>query len=115
VGELAKMISERFRRSVIPYENLTVSSIGTSAVQIMRQDPDRLGFVIINLSVSDIYIGSFRDVSATKGIKIPPSGGSAVALWDEDFETVGKEWFGVAGALSSALLITEYVAEGPPV
>jgi hypothetical protein len=115
VGELAKMISERFARSVIPFENLTVSSIGTAAVQIMRQDPDRLGFVIINLSVADMYIGPFRDVSATKGIKVPPSGGSAVALWDEDFEAVGKEWFGVATALASAILVTEYVAEGPPI
>lgn len=104
------MVTERFGRPVTPFENRTVSQVGNTAIEILRQDPDRLGFVIINLSVNDLYIGPFQNVSATKGIKIPPSGGSAVIIWDEDFESVGKQWYGLASAAASAVLTTEYIA-----
>ncbi len=94
--------------------NRVVSSIGVAAVQIMRQQPNRLAFVVVNLSPNDIHIGPFRDVSSSKGILLPPSGGSVVSIYTEDFDLVGYEWFGIAAAAASAILVVEWLTQREP-
>ena len=104
------MVTERFHRPVTPFENRLISSVGVAATKLLNADADRLGFLFVNLSVNDIYIAPFPDVSATKGIKCGPNGGSVTATWDEDFEMLGKEWYCLAAAAASSLLIVEYIA-----
>lgn len=110
MGKLRDLIVERFGRPVTPFENRTVTSVGLTAAIFLRQDPDRLGFLIVNLSVNNLWIGPFANVSTTKGIKIPPSGGSVTSTWDEDFDVVGKEWYAIADGAGSAILTEEYIA-----
>ncbi len=111
MGMLRKLTVDRFSVAVIPITNPEISSVGLAAARVLRQNPDRLGFNFVNLSVNDMYLGPFPDVSATKGIKVGPNGGSLATIWIEDFESVGQDWFVIATAAASNLLMIEYVAE----
>lgn len=111
MGMLRKLTVDRFGVAVIPVTNPEISSVGVAAARVLRQNPDRLGFNFVNLSPNDMYVGPFADVSSSKGIKVGPNGGSLATVWIEDFESVGVEWFVLATAAASNLLMIEYVAE----
>lgn len=90
--------------------NDVLSSVGLTVLQLLPQDYNRLGFVVINLSVNSLYVGPFADVSSTKGIRVGASGGNLAVLWEEDLILPGLEWFAVAAGAGSALLTVELVA-----
>ncbi len=110
MGLLEQLTIDRFKVTVVPYVNREISSVGTAATRFLRQTPDRLGFDFVNLSPNDMYVGPFPTVSPSKGIKVGPNGGSCSLIWIEDFELCGEEWFCVASAANSNLLIIEHVA-----
>jgi hypothetical protein len=110
VGALNDLVSKNFERAVVPFVNREISSIGVAAALALRADPDRLGFVLVNLSANTIHVGPFADVSSTKGIRLPSSGGAIIVDWHEDFEMVGMDWYAIADGAASALITVEYLA-----
>ena len=107
---LARLVEARFGVRTTPLVNRALSSVGVTAAQLVRQDPNRLGFWMVNLSVNHMFAGPFNNPSSTRGVQIGPGGGSIIVLWDEDFAVTGWEWFIVAGAAASSLLVVEYIA-----
>ena len=105
-----ELITERFHSPVSAVVNRSISSVGATAARLFINDPDRLGFLVVNLSVNDLYLGPFPDVSTTKGIRLGPNGGNLDLIWFEDFETVAWEWFAIGSAAATTLLAIEYVA-----
>lgn len=94
--------------------NDQLSSVGTTAARALIQDPNRVAFYIGNLSVNVLFTGPFNNVSSTRGIRLNPSGGFLTALWDEDFQVVGWEWFVIADAAASTLLTIEWLTLKEP-
>lgn len=90
--------------------NRSGTSIGISAVQVLRNDPRRLAATIVNLGVAALFVAPTRAVSATNGIRLAPSGGSLTLIWDEDFDATGIEWFGLADAAANAVHTLEVLA-----
>lgn len=88
-----------------------VESVDTGVTQVLRNNPDRLMFLIINLSDTAMQLGWFRDVSATKGIVLAASGGTIVFEADVDGELVGYDFYVHCGADSKALFIMVVEAE----
>ncbi len=107
---LADLLEARFGVKTEAADNRFGTTIGTSVARVLPNDPKRLGAVIVNLSAVAVFIGPFRDVSASKGIRLAPSGGSFSLIWDEDFDVTGWEWFAVADAAASAVLTIEVLA-----
>jgi len=105
-----KMVEDRFGAPVNPVVNRTVSTISTTQSRIMIEDPDRVGFLVVNLSVNDLYIMIDQNVSATRGIKAGPNGGSVSVVWFEDFEICAWEWFALASGVASSVLVIEYLS-----
>ena len=91
--------------------NRVVSQIGVAAIPILRQQPNRLAFVIINLGTDQIFVGPFNNPSSTRGIQLGASGGNLTAVYFEDFELVGREWFGIANLAATDVLIMELITE----
>lgn len=106
---LEALIAAKLGVRTRPIENRLVSSVGTSVLELLPNDPNRLAAVIINLSTNVLYVTPGRDPSSSKGIRIAPSGGTLLLLWDEDFHTVGSSWFGVASGAASAVYTLEEV------
>lgn len=104
------LVQERFGAPVNPVVNRSGSSVDATAARIFVNDPDRLGFLVVNLSVNDLYIGPFPDVSSTKGIRLGPNGGNVSLVWFEDFEITAWEWFAIGSAAATTYLAIEYLS-----
>jgi hypothetical protein len=107
---LAQYCEKRFGRKVKVNLNPITGSVGTSVARIMYNNPDRLAWLIVNLSTNEVYIGWNTGVSTTNGIRLDSSGGNVVALADEDLELVGYEVYAVATGASSSIFVLEVVA-----
>jgi hypothetical protein len=89
-------------------ENPVTNIVGTTAVKVLRQNPDRIGWLIQNLSPNTIYVAYSPDVSSTKGIQVAASGGVISSIISEDGEAVTYEMWAVATAANSAIYVVEY-------
>jgi len=87
--------------------NPVTPTVGTTATEILRNNPDRVYWLIVNLSAYDGYAGWDREVSATKGILVPANGGYASASVLEDGELVIYPVFAVNLTASGTWMIVE--------
>ena len=106
---LAMLIDEEFGAETEPRINPLRSSIGTTALQLFAQNPNRVAFHLVNLSSNTMYVGPFADVSASKGYRVGPGGGTLISRYQIDWHLTGNEWYVVATASSSSLLSVEIV------
>ncbi len=104
MGALTDAIEREVGVPTVPTFDPDTASVGTAVVRILPADPNRLGFIIVNLSAVAVYVKPRRDVTAISGIRLAPSGGSLSLGWREDFHLVGLDWYAVADAAGSAVL-----------
>lgn len=104
---LTQLLEDFLQVKAYPKVNPETDTVGTTPVTILRNNPNRVAWVIVNLSLNDVFILPAEDPSATKGIRLGPSGGSASANWLEDMELVAWEWKAVASGAGSAILVLE--------
>ncbi len=107
------LLEERLGVAVTARRNRATSSVGTTAGQVLRQDPSRIAFLFVNLGAFDVLITPLGAAASTNGVRLGANGGSASAQWDEDGEVVAWEWNGIAIGGASAVLILEFLVERP--
>lgn len=107
---LADLIAARFGVRTEAALNRSGATVGVVAASILRNDPRRLGALIVNLSTAAVYVSPSRGVSATAGVRLAPSGGTFGLDWEDDFDLTGYEWHAVADAAASAVLVIEVLA-----
>jgi len=88
-------------------ERQSAPTIGTSAVELLGADPERVFYIIVNLSPNDMHVSFRADVSATNGILIIAQGGSMEVDVESDGNLSALQLFGVAAAAASQLFILE--------
>jgi hypothetical protein len=86
------------------------STVGVAVSTILKNNPNRLSFIFVNLSGNAIYISPNNDVSSSDGIYIAPNGGRAILQWDVDFELVSMEWFAIAAGAGSNYYLLENIS-----
>lgn len=91
------------------FENRAASSIGTTAGQVFRQDPSRVSFLFVNLSLNNITIRPRIAPTSTRGIRLAPNGGSVEVDWETDGEVVAWEWLGIADGAGSEFFALENI------
>ena len=111
---LDTLLMERFKVKTRAVENPQgVTSLGATAQIILANNPNRLAWVIVNLSGNVIYIGFTRTVNAgagtEQGIRLDANGGSAMMVWDEDFHPTAWAIWGIASGAASQLYSYEVV------
>jgi len=87
--------------------NPLVAVLGTVTTRILRLNPKRMAFVLVNLSIRPIYISPNNDVSATNGIILTPNGGAMTVKFNEDIELQTLEWYGVGPVNNLAIFLIE--------
>lgn len=107
---LAELTMSIYGIKTTPRINPLVSSVGASVTKIMNNNPNRVSFIIVNLSANIMYISPENDVSSSKGIILAASGGSFIVQWDRDFELVSHEWYCIAGGAASSIYILENIS-----
>ena len=111
---LDTLLMERFKVKTRAVENPQgITSLGTTATILLANNPNRLAWVLVNLSANIIYIGFTNEVSATagseRGIRLNANGGLASMVWDEDFQPTGWAIWGIASGLTSQIYSYEVV------
>lgn len=87
-----------------------VAVVGTDPVRVFRKNPNRIMWMIINLSVNTVYQEWCGDVSDENGVLLDPSGGIVSSLVSEDLHLTGDEVWIVADAATSAIKAFEVEA-----
>lgn len=108
--QLSDLLQNLYGIKTFPQTNKKVDTVQDSITQIMSANPNRVSFLIVNLSANNMYISPSNDVSSTKGIYIAPNGGSISVQWDRDFELVSQPFFGIAGGADSDVFILENIS-----
>jgi len=83
--------------------------VQTSITEIMLNNPDRFGWVIVNTSANRGHFGFDREVSASHGFGIEASFGMVSATWEEDGETTTYAVFGYNEVAAGAWFVVEFV------
>lgn len=83
-------------------------TIGTTPTQILDPDPNRIAWIIINLSSSDFYVSHRPGVSSSFGTIVTANGGDAGEDVDKHGSVVGKEVHAVAGTGGLTANVIEY-------
>lgn len=108
--QLSDLLQNLYGVKTFPQINKTVSQVGVAAIQIMSANPNRVSFLVVNLSANNLYISPLNDVASTKGIYVAPSGGSITVQWDRDFELVSMPFFAIASGAASDVFILENIS-----
>jgi len=108
--QLSDLLQNLYGVTTFPQINKMVSQVGTTVVQIMSSNPNRVSFLVVNLSANNLFISPVPDVSATKGIYIAPNGGSITMQFDIDFELVSQPFYAIAGGVTSDVYILENIS-----
>jgi len=90
-----------------PVINPVTDTVLTTATLILRNNPDRIYWLIVNLSANDGYIGWDPQVSSTRGLLLPANGGYASASIVEDGELVIMEVYAVNLNAQGTYMIVE--------
>jgi len=92
-----------------PVVNPVTDAVAITATKILAQNPERVFWMIINLSVNKGYVGWDPQVSSTRGIPIAPNGGYVSCTAEEDGELVIHEVYAVNENASGTYYIVEIV------
>ena len=103
---------KRFGFPTRAVENPVVAAVGTSAVVILKNNPDRVFWLVVNLSTNVVYVALSEDVGDAKGIRLDANGGWASMSVEEDGEAVAYAVHAKATGAASAIYVLEMEKTG---
>lgn len=87
----------------------TTVNVGTTSTKILDNNPRRVAWLLVNISVNQGYLNFDNLVSSSNGIILGAGGGSVSVEVDEDGETSSWEVFGVCTGASGVWWVYEVV------
>lgn len=102
-GAAAEAVARKYGFDVSDADS--VESVGTSAAEVLRNDPDRVFVLLVNLSLNTVYVGFDQGVGSSLGIVLASNGGSYQADVEEDMTLPSRSMFAVATGASSSLYV----------
>ena len=104
-----EVIDKRFGVRTRAEVNPLVAQVGVAAIRVLPNNPDRLAWLIVNLSGNTLQLALDRGVGAARGILVQANGGSVGMVVDEDFDMVTYEIWGVATGAASNIYVLSVV------
>ena len=102
-GAAAEFIEAKYGGATA--ETVAVEVVGITQSRILRNDPERVFALLVNLSANTIFVGYDQQVSSARGILLASNGGSYQVDVEEDFTVPIRALFGVASAAASNLYV----------
>lgn len=87
-------------------------TVGTTPTRVIDNNPNRVGYLVINLSSGSLFASFDTAVSTTNGILLGQLGGQFSMNWQYDFDVVGYELYGVVASGSNTVYVAEVVIVG---
>lgn len=103
---LEKQFFGRFtsREAVVP--------VGVTAQVILNNNPERIGWVLVNTGNIQITIRLDRTVSAGQGVIAAQQGDTIASTFIEDGQVPTREWSAIASAAGGEIYLLEFIREG---
>jgi hypothetical protein len=89
----------------------TSQQAGVASARLMRQDGNRIAWLLQNLSAANLVIRIDREATLTAGIILAPNEWRSM-VYREDFDLVGKEWHVIASAAAADYYLLEVRLRG---
>ena len=107
MGALSDYMQKKWGVRSRSIENPVTRTAAAGKTLILKNNPDRMMFVVINYDTALMRVAPSIDVAANWGIPLDPSGGFAAITADEDGELVGYEWYvySAAGATNAVYVL----------
>ncbi len=102
-GAAAQFLAKRFGGALSERESNP--TVGTSSVELLGGDPERLSVIVVNLSANIVYVGFRSDTSPTNGIRLNANGGSLSMVVEDDGILTTRQLFAVAGGAASQVYL----------
>lgn len=109
--DLAHLLEAHYGVKTTYKLNPLVSQAAITVTKVLSYNPNRLGFVFMNVGSNDIYLMPTNKPAAGNGIFISGGGGGVGFVWNEDFELVSSEWFAIAIGGVSNIYVHEVTSE----
>lgn len=90
--------------------NPLVAQVETTKTQLLKPNPNRLAWTLINLGANQIHVAFEQDVSNSKGVYVSATGGVFGLLFSEDFTLVTFPVWAIATSAAAAIYLVEVVA-----
>lgn len=87
----------------------TTPQVGISPTEIIPNNPDRVSYVISNVSTNEIHVGWNQQISTGLGILVPSNGGWIQGEVERDGGVIGWAVYGVSGAANTQLYVIEII------
>jgi len=84
-----------------------IVTASTTAAQIVKNNPNRVAMIVVNLSDVPIYLNNSSTVSSTNGFRISSNGGSFFIEWRLDGAQPSREWWVVSSSGSGKSIFTD--------
>lgn len=84
-------------------ENEATDAIGVTAENLLLEDPERVSYLLINLSPNTIFASFDNQVSSSRGIRLSANGGFFALNAKDDFTIVARPIFVIADVAASNL------------
>ena len=98
---------KRFGFPTRAVENPVTDTVATTVTEILKNNPDRVFWLVVNLSDNEGYLALSEDVSKDKGVRLDAKGGFASMSADEDGEAVAYAVYAVNITLAGKYYILE--------
>ena len=105
MGALADFVRKKFGVDTQAIQDPVTSSCLTTATTLLRNNPDRLGWIVVNLGTTSMFCAWDRSVSATHGIYVGDTG--------DDLQLVKS--YSASRQACGASFLSVIVATGPNV
>lgn len=108
---VSELIEKRYGIKTRTQANPLVVAVQTAITKILPNNPNRLGWMAINLSGENIFLAFDVGVTQIRGILLTPNGGSMSSLYEEDFEATCWNVYGVSTAGPSEIFVVEVLID----
>ena len=107
-----ELVAERFGVRVRAVQNPEIIQATTTDRIMLRANPMRYGFVVVNMSADTCYLRPVNPAAAASGgMVLLPNGSISVSL-EEDFTLASLEWHILGAAVNLAIFVLSI--EGEP-
>lgn len=88
-----------------------IVSVGTTAGVLMKNNPERIGYVVVNTGNIQITMGLKRNVAAGIGLIIAAQGDTLSTTYVEDGQFPAYELSAVASSAGGEVMLLEFIRD----
>lgn len=87
------------------------TTVTTSVISIVNNNPDRVGLLLVNLGTVDVFVWIDNSVSSSKGVRLTANGGFMSLDVNDDFTLPAEQWIGITSSGSATVASLELVSD----